>query len=145
MLFRSEEGVERDYAIMTKSFSGEDGKVKKLHGARLEFGPKDPATGRQAMKEVPGSEFEVKADLVLLALGFTGPVKKGMLNELGVEIDARGNVKADANKMTSLDGVFTAGDMTRGQSLVVWAIYEGRVAAEGVNKYLLTKKFAQVK
>jgi glutamate synthase (NADPH/NADH) small chain len=132
-----EEGCDRDFAILTKKFTGENGVVKKLHAVRLEFGPKDPTTGRQEMKEIPGSEFEIEADLVLLALGFLGPVKNGMLQELGVELDVRGNVKADANKMTSVPGVFTAGDMTRGQSLVVWAIQEGRAAAEGVNKYLL--------
>ena len=82
-----EEGVKRDYSIMTKSFSGENGVLKKLHGVRLEFGPKDPATGRSAMKEVPGSEFVINADLVLLALGFLGPVKTGMLAELVVELD----------------------------------------------------------
>lgn len=135
-----EEGVERDYAIMTKKLSGENGKLKKLHAVRLEFGPKDPATGRRAMKEIPGSEFEVEVDLLLLALGFLGPVKGGMLTELGVELDERGNVKSDKNKMTSVPGVFTAGDMTRGQSLVVWAIHEGRAAAEGVQRFLTAKK-----
>ena len=122
---------------MTKKFSGDaDGNVKKLHGIRLEFGEKDPATGRAPMKEVEGSEFEMDVDLVLLAMGFTGPVKNGLLDELGVEVDERGNVKADQNKMTSIPGVFTAGDMTRGQSLVVWAINEGRTAAEGVHQYI---------
>ncbi|OGX06310.1 MAG: glutamate synthase [Omnitrophica WOR_2 bacterium GWA2_47_8] len=130
-----EEGVKRDYSIMTKSFSGENGVLKKLHGVRLEFGPKDPATGRSAMKEVPGSEFVINADLVLLALGFLGPVKTGMLAELGVELDERGNVKTDKNRMTSVPKVFAAGDMRRGQSLVVWAINEGRAAAECVNSY----------
>ncbi len=134
-----EEGVEQDYAVLTKRFSGADGKLKKLHGVRLEYGPKDPVTGRSSFKEIPGSEFEVECELVLLALGFLGPVKKGMLEELGVELDARGNVKADANKMTSLPGVFVAGDMTRGQSLVVWAIQEGRAAAEGVHRYLMAQ------
>jgi glutamate synthase (NADPH/NADH) small chain len=133
-----EEGVERDFAIMTKSLSGENGILKKLHGVRLEFGPKDPATGRRDMKEVPGSEFEVEADVILLALGFLGPVKNGMLEELGVELDPRGNVKADKNKMTTVPGVFVAGDMTRGQSLVVWAIQEGRTAADGVHQYFQT-------
>lgn len=137
-----EEGVERDYAVMTKKLSGEDGKLKKLHAVRLEFGPKDPATGRRPMTEVPGSEFELDVDLLLLAMGFTGPVKTGMIEELGLELDARGNVKADADKMTSLPGVFTAGDMTRGQSLVVWAIHEGRRAAEGVHAYLMNKKIS---
>lgn len=134
-----EEGVERDYGILTKKFSGENGVVKKLHAVRVEFGPKDPATGRSAMKEVPGSEFEVEADLVLLALGFLGPVKGGMIEELGVALDERGNVKTDVNKMTSVPGVFAAGDMRRGQSLVVWAINEGRGAAEGVHRYLSTR------
>ncbi len=131
-----EEGVNRDYAVMTKHFSGEDGKVKKLHAVRVELGPKDPATGRSALKEVAGSEFTMDADLVLLAMGFLGPVKNGMLLEFGVDLDERGNVKADKNKMTSVPGVFTAGDMTRGQSLVVWAIAEGRAAAAGVHQYL---------
>jgi glutamate synthase (NADPH/NADH) small chain len=135
-----EEGVEREYAVMTKKLSGENGKLKKLHAVRLEFGPKDPATGRRPMKEVPGSEFELEADLILLALGFLGPVKNGMLDELGVQLDERGNVKSDKNKMTSVEGVFTAGDMTRGQSLVVWAIHEGRAAADGAHRYLSAKR-----
>ena len=133
-----EEGVNREYAVMTKKFSGENGQVKKLHAVRLEFGPSDPQTGRSQMKEIPGSEFELEVDLVLLAMGFLGPVKTGMIEELGVELDARGNIKADQNKMTSLPGVFTAGDMTRGQSLVVWAIHEGRAAARGAHSYLLS-------
>ena len=137
-----EEGVIRDYAIMTKRLSEENGQLKKFHAVRLEFGPKDPKTGRASMNEVPGSEFEIDADLVLLAMGFLGPVKNGMLQELGVVLDERGNVKADKNKMTSIPGVFTAGDMTRGQSLVVWAIQEGRAAAEGAHQYLMSKVFA---
>jgi len=138
-----EEGVERDYRIMTKSFSGDNGVLKKLHAIRLEFGDPDPETGRKPMNEVPGSEFEVDAELVLLAMGFLGPVKNGMLENLGVELDGRGNVKADENKMTSIPGVFTAGDMTRGQSLVVWAIQEGRAAAEGVHNYFTVTSSAQ--
>ncbi len=134
-----EEGVERDYCIMTKKLSGENGKLTKLHAIRLEFGPKDPNTGRSEMKEVPGSEFEVEVDMILLAMGFLGPVKTGLLEELGVELTDRGNVKADLNKMTSVPGVFTAGDMTRGQSLVVWAIQEGREAARNVDLYLMKK------
>ncbi len=131
-----EEGVERDFGILTKKFSGENGIVKELHAVRVEFGPKDPVTGRSAMKEIPGSEFVVEADLVLLALGFLGPVKNGMLQEAGVALDERGNVKTDSHRMTSLPGVFAAGDMRRGQSLVVWAINEGRTAAQGVQRYL---------
>ncbi len=133
-----EEGVTRDYSIMTKKLTGENGKLKKLHAVRLHW-IKDAATGQMKMQEIPGSDFEMDCDLLLLAMGFTGPVRKGMLEELGVEIDARGNVKADANKMTSVAGVFTAGDMTRGQSLVVWAIQEGRMAAEGTHRYLSAK------
>ncbi len=140
-----EEGVARDYAIMTKKFSGENGVVKKLHAVRLEFGPKDPKTGRSEMKEVPGSEFVVEADLVLLALGFLGPVKKGMIEQLGIALDERGNVKTDKDCMSSVPGVFAAGDMRRGQSLVVWAINEGRKAAEGVNRYLASAVVAEKK
>ena len=133
-----EEGCIRDYSIMTKHLSGENGRLKKLHAVRLQWS-KDPATGKMKMSEIAGSTFEMDCDLLLLALGFTGPVKKGMIEELGVALDARGNVVSDANKMTSLPGIFTAGDMTRGQSLVVWAIYEGRTAAQGVHRYLMSK------
>ncbi len=132
-----EEGVVRDYCIQTQRFSGKDGVLKKLHAVRLEFGAKDPKTGQSSMKEIPGTEFTMDADLVFLALGFLGPVKTGLLKDFGVELDGRGNVKADKNKMTSVPGVFTAGDMTRGQSLVVWAIHEGRAAAQGVHNYLM--------
>ena len=124
---------------MTKKFSGEGGKLKKLHAVRLEFGPKDPQTGRRSMKEIPGSEFEVETELVLLALGFLGPVKKGLIEELGVVLDERGNVKTDDNRMTSVPGVFAAGDLRRGQSLVVWAINEGRTAATCVDKYFMSQ------
>jgi glutamate synthase (NADPH/NADH) small chain len=131
-----EEGVEQDFCVMTKSLSGKNGKVNKLHAVRLEYGPKDPITGRRPMKEIPGSDFEVECDLVILAMGFLGPVKKGMLEEFSVELDERGNVKTKTNYMTSIDGVFSAGDMRRGQSLVVWAIDEGRKAAQGVHQWL---------
>jgi len=133
-----EEGCVRDYSIMTKRLSGENGKLKKLHAVRLRW-DRDAASGQMKMSEIAGSEFEMECDLLLLAMGFLGPVKKGMLEELGVTLDARGNVAADSQKMTSLPGVFTAGDMTRGQSLVVWAIQEGRAAAEGVHSYLIKK------
>ena len=138
-----EEGCERDYSIATQQFSGENGQLKKLHAVRLDWSEKDQATGRPRMKEVEGSAFEVECDLVFLALGFLGPVKTGLLEKFGVELDARGHVKADANKMTSVPGVFTAGDMTRGQSLVVWAIYEGRAAAEGVDAWLANQKIQE--
>ena len=132
-----DEGCDRDYAILTKKLSGENGQLKKLHAVRLEW-MKDPATGRQTFKEIPGSEFQVEVDILLLALGFLGPVKTGLLEDFGVALTERGNVKAEKNKMTSVPGIFTAGDMTRGQSLVVWAIQEGRAAAEGVHQYLLS-------
>jgi glutamate synthase (NADPH/NADH) small chain len=131
-----EEGGVRDYSILTKRFSGSNGKLEKLHAARIEWGEPD-TSGRPVMKEVPGSEFEIETSLVLLALGFLHPQHEGMLEQLGVELDQRGNVKADNLKMTSVPGVFTAGDMTRGQSLVVWAIAEGRQAAHGIDRYLM--------
>ena len=129
-----EEGGLRDYSIMTKSLSGEDGVLKKLHAVRVEM----VADGdRMTMEEVPGSEFEVDVDLLLLAMGFVGPEQDGILHQLGVEITDRGNVWADEEKMTSVAGVFTAGDMTRGQSLIVWAIAEGRTAARHIDEYLM--------
>ena len=129
-----EEGGERDYAILTTSLSGENGVLKKLHGVRLEWMNEN---GRQVMKQIPGSEFEERADLIFLAMGFLGPEKPGMIEQLGVALDTRGNVIADENKMTNVPGVFTAGDMTRGQSLIVWAIYEGRMAARGIDQFLM--------
>jgi glutamate synthase (NADPH/NADH) small chain len=126
-----EEGCQRDWSVATKRFEGRDGKVEKLVAARVEW--KD---GR--MQEVPGSEFTLKADLVLLAMGFTGPVPGGLLEQAGVEKDARGNVKADTeNYRTSVAKVFAAGDMRRGQSLVVWAIREGRQCARAVDEFLM--------
>ncbi|MFI5266424.1 MAG: glutamate synthase subunit beta [Chloroflexota bacterium] len=140
MILRSstshEEGGIRDWSINTKSLSGDGhGNLKKLHGVRLDWVPGDD--GRLQMKEIAGSEFELDCDLVLLALGFLGPEKPGMLSDLGLELDPRGNVKVDESYMSSVPGVFSAGDMRRGQSLVVWAIWEGREAARGVDKYLM--------
>jgi len=117
--------------------SGKDGKINKLHAVRLEYGKRDPETGRAPFKEIAGSEFEVDCDLVLLAMGFLGPTKEGMLQDLGVELDGRGNVKTNEKYMTSVDGVFSAGDMHRGQSLVVWAINEGRECAGNVHNWLM--------
>jgi glutamate synthase (NADPH) small chain len=128
-------GEIRDYSINTKLFSGEDGAVKKLHGVRLEW-IKD-ANGRPAMKEVPGSEFELPCDLCLLAMGFVHPEHDGPVKQLGLKLDARGNVQCDENYATSVPGVFAAGDVRRGQSLVVWAISEGRQAARGVDAFLM--------
>jgi glutamate synthase (NADPH/NADH) small chain len=125
-----EEGGEREYCVMTKSLSGRDGHVTQLQAVRIEF------EGRN-IKEVPGTEFTLDVDLVLLAMGFLGPERKGMLDQLGVAINERGNVATDAEKMTSVPGIFAAGDMARGQSLVVWAIREGRQAAKFIDKYLM--------
>jgi glutamate synthase (NADPH/NADH) small chain len=123
-----EEGGIRDWSVNTVKFTGdEQGRVTELHAVRVAPPPKFEA--------MPGTEFTMRADLVLLAMGFTGPVKQGLLEQLGVALDARGNVAADANYMSSVPGVFAAGDMRRGQSLVVWAIAEGRKAAEGIDSY----------
>ena len=108
--------------------------MKKLHGVRLEW-TKDHS-GRHAMKEIPGSEFELPCDLCLLALGFVHPEKEGPIEQLGLKLDHRGNVVCDENYATSVPGVFAAGDARRGQSLIVWAISEGRQAAYGVDAFL---------
>jgi glutamate synthase (NADPH/NADH) small chain len=123
-----EEGAERDFAVMTTKFTGENGRVTKLHCVRVD----------EKMKTIPGSDFEIEADLVLLAMGFVHPVHEGLVKSLGLALDPRGNVKADTNAYrTSLDKVFAAGDMRRGQSLVVWAIREGRQCAHSIDKYLM--------
>jgi glutamate synthase (NADPH/NADH) small chain len=130
-----EEGGERLYSISTQRFSGDStGRVTTLHGRRVEM---VTANGRSEFKPVPGSEFELKADLVLLAMGFVGPETDGMLTRIGVKLTERGNVWRDERWMTSVPGVFTAGDMQRGQSLIVWAIAEGRSCARGVDEYLM--------
>ena len=131
-----EEGGLRDYNILTKKFTGENGVLKKLHGVRLEWGEPDE-NGRPQMIEVGGSEFEIETDYVFLALGFLHPQHEGTVKELGLDLDPRGNVKTDSNKMTNTPGVFAAGDMSRGQSLVVWALAEGREAARGIDEYLM--------
>jgi len=125
-----EEGCQRDWAVATKRFEGKNGKVEKLIAARVEW--KDGQ-----MREVPGSEFTIKADLVLLAMGFIGP-RQGLLDQLGVAKDNRSNVKADTDKyQTSVGKIFAAGDMRRGQSLIVWAIREGRQCARSVDEFLM--------
>ncbi|MBV9517459.1 MAG: glutamate synthase subunit beta [Hyphomicrobiales bacterium] len=122
-----EEGAERDFAVMTQRMSGENGAVKTLHCVRLDT----------AMKPALGTEFELRADLVLLAMGFVSPVHEGLLSDLGVGFDARGNVAANtAEYRSSIDKVFACGDMRRGQSLVVWAIREGRQAARAIDLFL---------
>jgi glutamate synthase (NADPH/NADH) small chain len=126
----------REYCIVTKRFEGDEGgRVRSLTTVRIEW--ERDAQGRFNMRELAGTERTWPADLVLLAMGFLGPEREGLLGQLGVEIDARGNVATDANKMTSVPGVFAAGDMRRGQSLVVWAIAEGRQAARAVDAHLV--------
>jgi glutamate synthase (NADPH/NADH) small chain len=127
-----EEGGIRDWAVSTTGFTGdENGHVKQVHAVRVGPPPKFEA--------MPGTEFSLDADLVLLALGFTGPVRNGMIEQVGLKLDARGNVETDENHRTSLPGIFAAGDMRRGQSLVVWAISEGRKAARALDQGLMGK------
>jgi glutamate synthase (NADPH/NADH) small chain len=123
-----EEGAQRDFAVLTTKFSGENGRVTALHCARADA----------KFQPMPGTEFEIKADLVLLAMGFVHPVHEGMVKALGLDLDPRGNIKADTVAYkTSMPKVFAAGDMRRGQSLVVWAIREGRQCAHAVDKFLM--------
>lgn len=125
-----EEGGVREWSVLTTHFSGDhEGNVKKLHCVRV--GPKP------GLERVPGSEFYLEADLVLIAIGFSGPVREGLLASLPVDFDGRGNIKTDECYMTSAPGIFSAGDIRRGQSLVVWAIAEGRKAAHHIDKYLM--------
>ena len=129
----------RDWSLATTKFTGNgSGHVQQLHGVRVGPPPKFEA--------IPGTEFTMEADLVLIAMGFVGPVRDGMsmLDQLGVEIDSRGNVATDQNNMSSEPGVFAAGDMRRGQSLVVWAIAEGRKTAASVDAYLRTKAMPRI-
>jgi len=134
-----EEGVVREWSVATKEFIGENGKLKKLHCVRVEWNRGED--GNWKMTEIEGSDFEIEADLALLAMGFVHPVHEGLLDELGVEYDPRGNVKGDTEGenayKTSIDKVFAAGDMRRGQSLVVWAIREGRQCARAIDEFLM--------
>src|SRR5512138_608171 len=124
------EGAQREFAVLTQKFSGSDGKVKKLHCVKVD----------DKFKPLPGTEFELDAELVLLAMGFVHPVHEGLLKSLGVDLDQRGNVRANYNDyQTSLPKVFSAGDMRRGQSLVVWAIREGRLCARSIDTFLMGK------
>ncbi len=130
-----EEGGDRVYAVATQRFSGDaEGRVTTLHANKVEMRRDN---GRPTFDPIPGSEFELPVDLVLLAMGFLGPDRAGMLTELGVQLTERGNVWRDETWMTSVPGVFTAGDMQRGQSLIVWAIAEGRSAARGIDAFLM--------
>jgi glutamate synthase (NADPH/NADH) small chain len=131
-----QEGCERDWSVQTKRAIGENGKITALECVRVEWKLGDG--GKMNLVEVPGSEFTLKADLVLLAMGFVGPRKAGLVEQSGVELDARGNVKApQTNYQTSKSKIFSCGDMRRGQSLVVWAIREGRQCARGVDEFLM--------
>jgi glutamate synthase (NADPH/NADH) small chain len=132
-----EEGCDREFAIMTKALlpDATGARVAKLAAVHVEV-----AGGK--LREVPGSELEIPADLVLLAMGFTGPERGGLVADLGLALDARGNVVADARGATSVPKVFAAGDASRGQSLVVWAIADGRRAAAGVDAYLRSRAAA---
>ena len=131
-----EEGCERDWSVLTKRAIGEDGRVAALECVRVEWA-KDP-DGRFTMQAIPGSNFTLKADLVLLAMGFLGPRRLGMIEQSGVELDPRGNVRANTiDYRTSVPKLFAAGDMRRGQSLVVWAIREGRQCARGIDEFLM--------
>jgi glutamate synthase (NADPH/NADH) small chain len=131
-----EEGCEREFAVATKAFTGENGRVTGLDAVRVAWGK--GADGRMGMQEVPGSQFHIKADLVLLAMGFVAPAHDGVVEQLEVALDGRGNIKAtDLDYLTSHKKVFVAGDARRGQSLVVWAIREGRQCARAVDEALM--------
>jgi glutamate synthase (NADPH/NADH) small chain len=130
-----EEGGERVFSVSTQRFTGDaSGRVAQLHAVKV---ARVQENGRTEFKPIAGSEHTMKADLVLLAMGFVGPERGGLLTELGVRLTERGNVWTDERWMTSVPGVFCAGDMQRGQSLIVWAIAEGRSAAQGVDQYLM--------
>ena len=138
-----EEGCQREWSVATTAFSGEDGKVQRLHGVRLER--QVFADGRTDFARMPGTEFELEADLVLLAMGFTGPVKSKLLTDLEVALDNRGNIATDNAHRTSVPGVFSAGDARRGASLIVWAIREGRDAADSINSWLRTRPLPTIR
>jgi glutamate synthase (NADPH/NADH) small chain len=130
-----EEGGDRLYSMSTERFSGDaEGHVRRLHGVQMESAN---VNGRMTFTRVPGTEFALDADLVLLAMGFLGPERTSLLGQLGVQMTERGTVWRDEHWMTSIPGVFTAGDMQRGQSLIVWAIADGRSCARGVDAYLM--------
>jgi glutamate synthase (NADPH/NADH) small chain len=130
-----QEGARREWAVLTQGFIGDDGHIRKLSCVKVKF--EKNTQGCIDMQEIAGSEFQMPADLVILALGFLHPEQKGLIEDLGLELDGRKNVKTAGNFMTSVKGIFSCGDMRRGQSLVVWAIAEGRNAAYHIDKYLM--------
>jgi glutamate synthase (NADPH/NADH) small chain len=134
-----QEGGTREWSVLTKKFIGENGKIKKLACVKVDF--KKDASGCLGMREVPGSEFQIEADLVILALGFLHPEHRGPIGDLGLQLDGRGNVRTGPDFMSSTKGVFSCGDMHRGQSLVVWAVAEGRQAAYHIDRYLTGESF----
>jgi glutamate synthase (NADPH/NADH) small chain len=129
-----EEGCDREWSVATTSFTGENGKVKKIHAVKLDT--QLMPDGSTSYAAIAGSEFEIEADLVLLAMGFTGPVKSRLLNDLSLDLDSRGNIATYESHQTCVPGIFAAGDAHRGASLIVWAIREGRDAAESIDRYL---------
>ena len=129
-----EEGCDREWSVATTAFSGDNGRVQRIHAVRLEA--QLSADGRPSYKELPDTAFELEADLVLLAMGFTGPVKNRLMRDLSVELDGRGNVATDEAHRARVPGVFAAGDARRGASLIVWAIREGRDAADSIDRWL---------
>jgi glutamate synthase (NADPH/NADH) small chain len=131
-----EEGGQREWSVQTTRFLGCDGRVNSLECVRVEW-IQEPGKPRPAMHELPETGWTVKADLVLLAMGFVAPERQPLLDALGVRYDARGNVETDGHYMSAVPGVFAAGDSRRGQSLVVWAITEGRRAAHHIDTYLM--------
>jgi glutamate synthase (NADPH/NADH) small chain len=129
-----EEGCDREWSVATTAFTGDDGKVQRIHAVRLEA--QLSRSGSVSYTELPDTAFELEADLVLLAMGFTGPAKSRLLEDFSVELNGRGNISTDEAHRTDIPGVFAAGDARRGASLIVWAIREGRDAAESIDRWL---------
>jgi len=136
-----EEGCNREWSVATTAFSGDNGRVQRIHAVKLET--QRLADGSTSYAQLPDTAFELEADLVLLAMGFTGPVRSRLLADLSVELDSRGNIATDGAHRTAVSGVFAAGDANRGASLIVWAIREGRDAAESIDRWLRSEYAAQ--
>jgi glutamate synthase (NADPH/NADH) small chain len=132
-----EEGCNREWSVATTAFSGENGRVQRIHAVKLEA--QQSSDGRTNYVQLPDTTFELEADLVLLAMGFTGPVRSRLLADLSVDLDSRGNIETTGAHRTAVEGVFAAGDARRGASLIVWAIREGRDSAESIHRWLQTR------